>query len=356
MSTEPPPVPLAYTTGDLSRLLGAEWPRHLWNAYRWMLFARALDERMTALQRQGRVGFYGAATGQEAVSVAAGLVTRPEDWIFPGLREQLIALVRGHPIQTYVHHLFADAEDPSRGRQMPCHPTAREVRYVSMSSCVGTQITHAVGCAFAIQRRREPAVAVAFFGDGGTSVSDFHAGLNFASVFRLPVVFCCTNNQWAISQPVERQSRVAELAQKGAAYGIPGTRVDGTDLIAVYHELASALDRARSGEGPSLLEFVLYRMTPHSSSDDPTRYQPADWTDRARAHDPVRRMEALLGTLGLLSEDVQREVVRLLDSSIRDAIAIAEKTPPPDPGTLVRDVWAEPRADPIALTEVRAGE
>lgn len=340
MSAAATPLPLPYSAPELERELGSDWSRLLWTAYRWMRTARALDERMVALQRQGRVGFYGPATGQEAVSIAAGLATRENDWIFPGLREQLVALVRGHPLSTYMHHLFADSLDPSVGRQMPCHPTAREVRYVSMSSCVGTQITHAVGCAYGARLRHEPSVSLAFFGDGATSVSDFHAGMNFAGVFHLPVVFCCTNNQWAISLPVEKQSRVAELAAKGAAYGMPGQRIDGSDFIASYVQLSEALEAARQGEGPSLLEFVVYRMSAHSTSDDPTRYQPPDWKRRAVEHDPVLRMEQLLGALGLLSEDLVREMDRQIDATLREAIASAERTPPPGPETLERDVFA----------------
>lgn len=338
------PAPLPYSAPDLERRLGADWSRLLWTAYRWMRTARALDERMVALQRQGRVGFYGPSTGQEAVSIAAGLAARENDWVFPGLREQLIALVRGHPLGTYVHHLFADSLDPSLGRQMPCHPTAREVRHVSMSSCVGTQITHAVGCAYGFRFRHDASVALAFFGDGATSVNDFHAGMNFAGVLHLPVVFCCTNNQWAISQPVERQSRVAELASKAAAYGMPGRRVDGSDFIETYLQLSQALESARRGEGPVLLEFLVYRMSPHSTSDDPGRYQPGDWKERASQHDPVPRLEHLLGALGLLSEDLVREMDRQIDATLREAIAVAEATPAPGPDTLERDVFAPSRA------------
>jgi pyruvate dehydrogenase E1 component alpha subunit len=346
MSGAAAPLALPYSAPDLEKRLGPDWSRLLWTAYRWMRTARALDERMVALQRQGRVGFYGPATGQEAVSIATGLAVRENDWVFPGLREQLVALVRGHPLGTYVHHLFADSLDPSVGRQMPCHPTAREVRYVSMSSCVGTQITQAVGCAYAFQFRKDDAVSLAFFGDGATSVNDFHAGMNFAGVFHLPVVFCCTNNQWAISLPVEKQSRVAELAAKGVAYGMPGRRVDGSDFVETFLQLSDALAAARRGEGPSLLEFIVYRMSPHSTSDDPSRYQPADWKQRATQHDPVLRMEHLLGALGLLSEDLVHEMDRQIDATLREVIALAERTSPPGPETLERDVFAEQRTAP----------
>jgi pyruvate dehydrogenase E1 component subunit alpha len=340
MSEGAAPLPLPYSAAELEQRLGPDWSTLLRSAYRWMRLARALDDRMVALQRQGRVGFYGPATGQEAVSIAAGLAARENDWVFPGLREQLVALVRGHPLATYVHHLFADSLDPSLGRQMPCHPTARDVRYVSMSSCIGTQIPHAVGCAYAFRFRHDDAVALAFFGDGATSVSDFHAGMNFAGVLHLPVVFCCTNNQWAISLPVEKQSRVAELAEKAPAYGLPGRRVDGSDFVETYSQLAEAIRVAREGGGPALLEFVVFRMSPHSTSDDPGRYQPPDWRARAAEHDPVHRMGRLLQTLGLASEEDVRRMDGEIDHSLREAINVAERTPPPGVDTLERDVFA----------------
>jgi pyruvate dehydrogenase E1 component alpha subunit/2-oxoisovalerate dehydrogenase E1 component alpha subunit len=332
--------PLPYSNGALADSLGPRWDETLLSAYRWMRLGRALDGRMQGLQRQGRVGFYGAATGQEAVNVAAGLATRTEDWIFPGLREQLCALVRGHSLLDYAHHLFADDADPGRGRNMPCHPTAREVHYVSMSSVIGTQIDHAVGLAFALQAKHESGVAVAFFGDGATSSNDFHAGMNFASVLGVPVVFCCTNNQWAISVPVSRQTAAASFAAKAAAYAIPGVRLDGTDFVAVYRALTDALKRARSGDGPSMLEFVTYRMTAHSSSDDPTRYQPADWAARARAHDPVARLEGWMRAHDLLTPSSIADIEAAVQDEVRVAVESAESTPPPVPASLTEDVYA----------------
>jgi len=335
-------VPLPYSKDEVAQVLGATWQETLLAAYGWMTLGRTLDARMQGLQRQGRVGFYGAATGQEAVTVAAGLVTRAEDWILPGLREQLVALVRGHPLGAYAHHLFADDLDPARGRNMPCHPTASEVHYVSMSSVIGTQITHAVGVAYGMKLRHQPGVALAFFGDGATSANDFHAGLNFAGVWNLPIVFCCTNNQWAISLPVEKQTASKSLASKGAAYGIPGTQVDATDVIAVYRALSLALEKARSGGGPSLLELVAYRMTPHSSSDDPTRYQPKDWAERARTHDPVERLASWLGEEGLLTDELKDRMRTAAEDEVRVAIRTAEETAPPTPGSLTEDVYARP--------------
>ncbi len=344
MSVTSPVVPLEATPARVEQALGPEWRSTVLAAYRWMVLARTLDARMLALQRQGRVGFYGAATGQEAVNVAAGLVSAREDWVLPGLREQLVALVRGHRLGTYVHHLFADAFDPALGRNMPCHPTAREVHYVSMSSVIGTQVTHAVGVAFGMKYRHERAVALAFFGDGATSANDFHAGVNLAAVQRLPVAFLCTNNRWAISVPVEHQTAARSLAAKATAYGIAGQQVDGTDLFACWAALAGALARLRAGGPPELVEFLVYRMTPHSSSDDPSRYQPADWAERARAHDPLARLEQWLTAQGLLDRPTWQRIAAETDHEVRSAVEAAEAAPPPAPASLTADVLAVARS------------
>jgi len=333
-------APLPHTEEAARAVLGDDWRETVLNAYRWMRLGRALDSRMQALQRQGRVGFYGAATGQEAVNVAAGLATTPDDWIFPGLREQLVALVRGHALEAYTHHLFADDRDPGRGRNMPCHPTAREVHYVSMSSVIGTQVSHAVGLGYALRQKGAPGVSVAFFGDGATSSNDFHAGLNFAGVWGVPVVFCCANNQWAISIPVARQSAAPSLAAKAAEYGLPGHQVDGTDFFAVYGALAAALRTARGGGGASLLEFVTYRVTPHSSSDDPTRYQPSDWAARAASHDPVARLEIWMHEHRVLDVATAETIARDAEARVRAAVEAAEATAPPAVASLTEDVYA----------------
>jgi pyruvate dehydrogenase E1 component alpha subunit len=332
-------LPLPYRAHDLDGLLPG-WQKVLVEAYRWMVLARTLDGRMLGLQRQGRVGFYGPATGQEAVSVGTALALQPADWVFPGLREQLVALVRGHPLGRYMDHLFANDRDPARGRQMPCHPTCRDVRYASMSSVIGTQISQAVGLAYGMKLRKEAAASVVYFGDGATSANDFHAGLNLAGVLDVPTLFCCTNNQWAISQPVDRQSRVPELAQKARAYGMPGHRVDGTDLVAVHVAARESLARIRAGRGPEMLEFVLYRMTAHSSSDDPTRYQAKEWAEQARIHDPVPRLERLLEELGVLPAALKVQLAADADAAVRAAIESSEAVPAPDPASLLSDVLA----------------
>ena len=340
MSASSTAEPLPATPADVERLFGADWMSTISVAHRWMTLGRVYDARMQALQRQGRIGFYGAATGQEAVNVATGLVSRPEDWIFPGLREQLVALVRGYSLTEYTHSIFADALDPAHGRQMPCHPTARGVHHISMSSVIGTQISQAVGLAYGLKLRKDPGVSFAFFGDGATSANDFHAGLNFAAVFGLPVLFGCANNQWAISVPVAHQTAAGSLAAKGAAYGIPGRRIDGTDFFAVYDALTDALAQIRTGNGPRLLEFLTYRMTPHTSSDDPTRYQPGDWAKRAARHDPYARLTEWMRAHGLLTPDNEAEEHAHADAAVREAVAAAESAPPPALETLTEDVYS----------------
>lgn len=348
--------PLPYTTEDARRIFGDSARASALSAYEWMLLSRTLDGRMTALQRQGRVGFYGATTGHESVNAAAGLLTRPEDWIFPGLREQLVALVRGHPLSRYMQHLFATDLDPARGRQMPCHPSGRDVGYVSMSSVIGTQISQAVGLAAALRYRHAPGLALAFFGDGATSSNDFHAGMNWAGVHDLPVVFCCVNNQWAISIPVSRQSAAPSLAAKARAYGFDGRKVDGTDLFAVWQALAETLAAAREGGGPYLLEFEVFRMTPHSSSDDPTRYQPAGWAERAAQRDPLLRLRDWLQTTGWIDATLEKTIEGRIDMAIRTAVAEAEKAPPPKPESLMEDTYAQPLSLPDDLRVDRPGE
>src|SRR5262245_51028636 len=210
---------------------------------------------MVMLQRQGRVGFYGACTGQEAAVVGTALAAAPSDWIFPALRENAIMLVRGFSLASYVAQVYGNSRDPLKGRQMPAHISSRSVNQVSWSSCVGTQIPHAVGAGWAAKLRGDPTVSIGFLGDGATSEADFHTALNFAGVFQAQTVLVCQNNQWAISVPVARQTAAPTLAVKARAYGVHGVRADGNDALAVHHVVAEALERARRGQGPTFVEL-----------------------------------------------------------------------------------------------------
>ncbi len=241
--------------------------------YRHLVTTRQLDERFVLLQRQGRIGFHVGSLGEEAAILGSAWAMRPKDWLFPCYREFGAALMRGLTLQKLCDNMFGNANDTVKGRQMPCHYTCRAVGWASISSPVGTQITHAVGAAWAAKIRHEDVAALVYFGDGATSSSDFHSALNFAGVFKLPVVFLCRNNGWAISVPVERQTATRTFAEKAVAYGIEGVRVDGNDLFAVVSATRRAIERGVRGEGPTLIEAITYRMGGHSTSDDPNRYR-----------------------------------------------------------------------------------
>jgi pyruvate dehydrogenase E1 component alpha subunit len=313
----------------------------LLRGYREMRRLRLLDARMTALQRQGRIGFYGAATGQEAVPIATGLVLAEEDWVFPALREQSVMLVRGFPLRAFLAQIFGNAADVLKGRQMPSHHSAKAVHQVSWSSCIGTQLPHAVGAAWAMRARKTGAAAVAFLGDGATSAGDFHAAMNFAGVWRVPCVFVCQNNHWSISVPASRQTASPTLAVKARAYGMPGVRCDGNDLLAVAGVVRTALERARAGLGPTFIEAVTYRMGAHSTSDDPSRYRSQAEVDEWARKDPFDRLHRHMAHLGLVSEASDAALERELDDELTAAIDDVEREPQPPPESIFEDVYGE---------------
>jgi len=309
--------------------------------YRHLRRIRLLDERLVQLQRQGRVAFHGSCAGQEVAPVAAGLALRPTDWIFPALRESYVMLVRGYPLERYLAQDFGTSLDPSKGRQMPSHQSARVVNVVSWSSCIATQLPHAVGMALAAKKQGKTAIALAFLGDGATSHPDFHAALNFAGVFRAPCVFVCQNNQFAISVPVERQSGNPLLFEKAAAYGIPGERVDGNDAELVLATLSRAAEHARSGAGPTFVECLTYRVGPHSSSDDPSRYRDEAVARAWAERDPVALMRERLFAAGSWDEGRDLLLTQELTAELELAVAAAEQASPPPVTSLFDDVYAE---------------
>jgi pyruvate dehydrogenase E1 component alpha subunit len=309
--------------------------------YREMVRLRRLDERLGALARQGRIGFYGAAFGQEAVPVAAALAIDERDWIFPALRESFAMLLRGYPLELYVAQLFGCALDPMKGRQMPSHMASRRVRQVSWSSCIATQLPHAVGAAWAARRAGSSEVMLAFLGDGATSHPDFHAALNFAGLWRAPVVFVCQNNQYAISVPAARQSASETFAIKALAYGFEGERVDGNDAVAVYERVRAACERARSGAGPHFIECLTYRLGAHSTSDDPSRYRPAGELELWQGRDPIALQRRRLEARGLVDAELDRTLIREFDEELSRAIEVAERAGPPPLRSLCEDVYRD---------------
>lgn len=302
---------------------------------------RIFDRRMLALQRQGRIGFYGPVKGQEATVVASWKACADTDWIVPALREGAIAMLRGLPYDIAIAQLIGNELDVCKGRQMPCHYTLREGRYVSMSSVIGTQISHATGLAMAAKYRGSDEVVLGYLGDGATSSNDFHSGLNFAGVYRSPVVFICQNNQWSISVPFSKQTAVDNVAVKAKAYGIPGIRVDGNDVLACYQVVHDAVERARRGDGPTLVEAVTFRQLGHSSSDDPTRYRDEAEVEAWADKDPIERYRRFLEREKLWDDEREAELKDRLDGEIAAAIRTAEAAPKLDDGTLITDVFAE---------------
>ena len=311
------------------------------SAYRHMRRLRLLDARMILLQRQGRVGFYGACTGQEAVPIATGLVTKKDDWVFPALREQSVMLVRGFPLREFIAQVFGNAGDLAKGRQMPSHQSGKRVNQVSWSSCIGPQIPQAVGTAWAMKLKKDPSVAFGFCGDGATSQPVFHTAMHFAATFQTPAVLVCQNNHWSISVPTERQTASRTIAVKGRAYGVPSVRVDGNDLLACYKVLSEAADRARRNEGPTFVEALTYRIGAHSTSDDPTRYRTDAEVDSWKKKDPVDRLARHLRLLGLVDDASEKRLDEELTAEIGDAVNQVEAMGAPLRESLFDDVYAE---------------
>ncbi|MBI4575297.1 MAG: pyruvate dehydrogenase (acetyl-transferring) E1 component subunit alpha [Planctomycetes bacterium] len=310
--------------------------------YLWMLTVRTIDGRMMHLQRQGRIAFYGPITGQEATVVGSVAALGPQDWVFPALREYPAALMRGMPLSHLVHQCYGTALDVVRGRQMPCHYSSPAAHYVAMSSCIGTQVPHAVGAAMAARIRGEDTVAMAYMGDGATSEPDVHAALNFAGVYRAPVVLFCQNNGWAITVPVERQTAASRLVERAEAYGMPGVRVDGNDVLAVHRVTLQAVERARSGGGPTFIEAVTYRMLGHTTSDDPSRYRDPAEVEAWRGRDPLLRMRRFLEARGLWGDEEEAALLARVQAALNAAIEAAEAAPRPPLESLFDDVYAEP--------------
>jgi pyruvate dehydrogenase E1 component alpha subunit/2-oxoisovalerate dehydrogenase E1 component alpha subunit len=313
--------------------------------YRLMLQLRIFDTRMLSLQRAGRIGFYGTATGQEASTIGTAYALRPEDWIFPALREGGTLALRGYPIRLMVAQLIGNAIDAVKGRQMPCHYSDRERKYVAMSSVIATQFPHAVGAAMAAKIRKDPVVVMGYIGDGGTSAGDFHVAMNFAGVYKPPVVLVCQNNHWAISVPVATQTASETIAQKAVAYGFEGVRVDGNDILAVVSAARRAVQKARAGGGPTFLECVTYRRLGHSSSDDPTRYRDAAEVKEWEAKDPIERFRKYLERKGLWTPVWQNALETAINDEITAGVREGEAAGPPALATMFDDVFE--KAPPV---------
>jgi pyruvate dehydrogenase E1 component alpha subunit len=304
----------------------------LLSLYRDMVLLRTYDERSLVYHRQGRIGTYAIFWGHEAMQVGSVRALADQDWIFPSYRESAVGLLRGMPVETVLSWW--------RG-----HPAGwwdpREYRLASIAVPIATHVPHAVGFAWGKRLRGEDTCALAFFGDGATSEGAFHEGANFAAVMQAPVVLLCNNNYWAISTPLPAQTRAETLADKAVGYGMPGVRVDGGDVLAVYEATREALARARAGEGPTFVEAVTYRCAPHATADDPSAYVDADRVERERENECFGRYERYLRRSGVLNDELTEAARTEALEAMRAGIAAAEALPDPDPDLVTKHAYAQ---------------
>ncbi len=289
--------------------------------YESLVLLRAFDQRAMNLQREGRLGTYPSILGQEASQLGSALAAGKEDWLFPTFRESGVYVAMGHPL----HLIFQYWAGDERGMKIP-----EGMNVFPLSIPVGTQIPHAVGAAIAAKYRKDRAVALVYFGDGGSSRGDFHEAMNMAGVFKLPVVFLCQNNQWAISVRREQQTAAETIAQKAIAYGFEGIQVDGNDIFSVYKATKDAVGKAKAGGGPTLIECVTYRLSDHTTSDDATRYRSKEELETWRARDPILRLRLYLERKGIWDESYQKDVELRAKAAVDEAQKNAEAATKPD--------------------------
>ncbi|MDV2885531.1 MULTISPECIES: thiamine pyrophosphate-dependent dehydrogenase E1 component subunit alpha [Alkalihalophilus] len=311
--------------------------------YETMLLARKIDERMWLLNRAGKIPFVISCQGQEAAQVGAAFaLDREKDYILPYYRDMGVVLTFGMTATDLMLSGFAKAEDPnSGGRQMPGHFGQKKNRIVTGSSPVTTQVPHAVGIALAGKMQGEDFVTFTTFGEGSSNQGDFHEGANFAGVHKLPVILMCENNKYAISVPIEKQLACEKVSDRAIGYGMPGVTVDGNDPLAVYAAVKEAADRGRRGEGPSLIETVSYRLTPHSSDDDDRAYRSREEVEEAKKLDSIITFAEYLREVGLLTDQSLEEMEKRVAKIVNDATEYAENAPYADPESAMKHVYAE---------------
>ncbi len=311
--------------------------------YETMVLSRALDERMWVLQRAGKAAFVISGQGHEGAQVGAAWTLRPgHDFLHPYYRDLAMCLVLGMTPREVMLSLLAKAEDPtSGGRQMPGHWGHAKLKIITGSSPVGTQIPQAAGLALASKIRGEDAVTLVSFGEGASSTGDFHEGLNFAGIHKLPVVFFCENNQYAISVSLDKQVAGQSVAGRAVAYGFPGVQVDGMDVLSVYQTVREAVDRARRGEGPTLVEALVYRFVPHSSDDRDTLYRTREEVEAWRQRDPINVLDRYLREISLLTDELEAQIQARVKAQVDDATDYAEAAPYPRVEDLMKHVYAE---------------
>lgn len=310
--------------------------------YRTMLLARALDERMWLLNRAGKLPFVVSCKGQEGAQIGLAYALDPQrDYVAPYYRDLGVVLRFGQTARDVMLSGFAKKEDPnSGGRQMPGHFGSKRNRILTGSSPVSTQIPHAVGMALAARMRGERLVTYTSFGEGSSNQGDFHEACNFAGVQKLPVIFFCENNLYAISVPLARQVGCERIAQRAVGYGFPGVTVDGNDVLAVYEAARTAVDRALDGHGPTLIEVLTYRINPHSSDDDDRVYRAREEVEEAKRRDAIVTFGDYLRQSGVLTDEVLQALVKEVERVVDEATAYAEQAPYADPQDALTHVYA----------------
>jgi 2-oxoisovalerate dehydrogenase E1 component alpha subunit len=311
--------------------------------YHYVALARALDERMWILNRAGRIPFVISGQGHEGAQVGiTWALERGHDWIAPFYRSIATCLTFGMSPRDILTAQYATASDPSSGgRQMPGHYGSHEHNLVSVSSPVATQLLHAVGIALAAKVRKTGQVALTTMGEGSSNQGDVHEGLNFAAIHKLPFIFVVENNGYAISVPLARQVAGSSVAHRAAGYGIPGIEVDGNDVLACYVAARDAVARARAGDGPTLIEAKVHRLTAHSSDDQQTKYRSEEELAEERTRDPVPVFRAQLRDAGILDDAIEERLAAEIKAAVDEATEYAESQPDPDPATATRYVYAE---------------
>jgi len=311
--------------------------------HRWMCMAKALDDRMHILVKQGRAPFVGSSRGHEGIQVVATAAIGPDDWLVPHYRGLANALVRGLTMKEWMLAVFAKAGDPlSAGRNIPggCY-SYNKLKIAPVSQVVASWIPKAAGIAYAAKLQKQDIVVLCTFGDGATSQGEFHEGVNFAAVHRLPVVFICENNSYAISVPIRLQTANPNIADRAAGYGIPGVTVDGTDVPACYSAAKEAVARARNGEGPTLIDAKIWRINSHTSEDNQTKYRSKEEMEEAARHDPITRFTDWLVERRWITAGAAAEVQAECDRDASDAAEWAEQQPDPLPEDALKNVFAK---------------
>lgn len=310
--------------------------------YNTMEYIRVLDERMVGAQRQGRISFYLASTGEEAASVASAAALSADDMIMSQYREQGALAYRGYTTEQFMNQMFSNKADPNKGRQMPIHYGDKALNFMTISSPLGTQIPQASGYAYGQKMSGKDVVTICYFGEGAASEGDFHAGLNMAAVLHCPVIFFCRNNGYAISTPAEEQFAGDGIASRGLGYGIRTIRVDGNDALAIYAATKEARKIAIEEKCPVLIEAMTYRLAAHSTSDDPTGYRSREEEDKWRAKDPIARMANYLSSKGWFDEKENSARVEKARQDVLAALKSCEKTDICPIDDIIEDVYDTP--------------